>query len=202
MKLYFSPGACSLAAHIVLRETGLKFEVEKVDLKDKRTSSGADYMRINPKGYVPALELDNGNILTEVGVIIQYLADLTPELALMPAAGTLERYNEMEWISFISTEIHKTFGPLWKPNTTEETQRNQKALLATRLDYLAGQLKGKQFLMGENFTVADAYLFTVLNWAGMLKFDLAPWPILETFMARVGTRSTVIKALTAEGLVK
>lgn len=202
MKLYYSPGACSLAPHIVLHETGLKFEAVKVDLKDKRTSSGADYMRINPKGYVPALELDNGNILTEVGVIIQYLADLTPELALVPKAGTMERYHEMEWIGFISTEIHKTFGPLWKPGTPEETRQTQKALLATRLDYLAGQFKGKQFLMGENFTVADAYLYTVLNWAGMLKFDLAPWPVLETFMARVGTRSTVIATLKAEGLAK
>ena len=202
MKLYYSPGACSLAAHIVLRETGMKFEVEKVDLQGKRTSSGADYTRINPKGYVPALELDNGNILTEVGVIIQYLADQEPSLSLVPKAGTMERYREMEWINFISTEIHKTFSPLWKPNTPEETRQNQKALLAVRLDYLAGQLKGKQFLMGDNFTVADAYLYTVLNWAGMLKFDLAPWPILETFMARIGTRATVIETLKAEDLVK
>ena len=202
MKLYYSPGACSLAPHIVLRETGMKFEIEKVDLKDKRTSTGADYMRINPKGYVPALELDNGNVLTEVGVIIQYLADQAPELALVPKAGTMERYHEMEWIGFISTEIHKTFGPLWKPNTPEETRQNQKDLLATRLDYLAGQLKGKQYLMGENFTVADAYLYTVLNWAGMLKFDLAPWPILETFMARIATRAAVVETLRVEGLIK
>lgn len=202
MKLYYSPGACSLAAHIVLREIGSKFEVEKVDLASKRTSSGADYMRINPKGYVPALELDNGNILTEAGVIIQYLADQKPELSLAPKAGTVERYHEMEWINFISTEIHKTFSPLWKPDTPEETKQNQRALLATRLDYLAGQLKGKQYLMGDNFTVADAYLYTVLNWAGMLKFDLAPWPILETFMARVATRPAVVETLRAEGLVK
>jgi glutathione S-transferase len=202
MKLYYSPGACSMAPHIVLHETGLKFEAEKVDLKDKRTSSGADFMRINPKGYVPALELDNGNILTEVGVIIQYLADLKPELALVPKAGTMERYHEMEWISFISTEIHKTFGPLWKPATPEETKQNQKTLLATRLEYLAGQLKGRQYLMGESFTVADAYLYTVLNWAGMLKFDLAPWPVLETFMTRVATRSAVVETLKVEGLIK
>jgi glutathione S-transferase len=202
MKLYYSPGACSLAPHIVLHETGLKFEVEKVDLKGKRTSSGADYMRINPKGYVPALELDNGNILTEVGVIIQYLADQNPDQSLVPKAGTMERYREMEWINFISTEIHKTFSPLWNPNTPEETKQNQKTLLAKRLDYLVGQLKGKQYLMGENFTVADAYLYTVLNWAGMLKFDLAPWPILETFMTRVGTRAAVVKTLEVEGLTK
>ena len=202
MKLYYSPGACSMAAHIVLREAGLKFDAEKVDLKGKRTSSGADYMRINPKGYVPALELDNGNILTEVGVIIQYLADQKPDLSLVPKAGTMERYREMEWINFISTEIHKTFGPLWKPNTPEETRQNQKTLLATRFDYLAKQLEGKQYLMGENFTVADAYLYTVMNWTGMLKVDLAPWPILQTFMARVATRPAVVETLKAEGLAK
>jgi len=202
MKLYYSPGACSMAPHIVLHETGLKFEAEKVDLESKRTASGADYLRINPKGYVPALELDNGNILTEVGVIIQYLADQTPDQSLLPKAGTMERYREMEWISFISTEIHKTFSPLWKPDTPEATKQNQKTLLAKRLDYLAVQFKGKQYLMGEHFTVADAYLYTVLNWAGMLKFDLAPWPILQTFMARVGSRAAVVKTLAVEGLTK
>ncbi len=202
MKLYYSPGACSMAPHIVLREAGLKFEAEKVDLKDKRTSSGADYLRINPKGYVPALELDNGNVLTEVGVIIQYLADQKPDLSLVPKAGTMERYREMEWINFISTEIHKTFGPLWKPNTPEETKQNQTTLLANRFDYLAKQLEGKQYLMGENFTVADAYLYTVMNWAGMLKIDLAPWPILQKFMARVATRPAVAETLKAEGLAK
>jgi glutathione S-transferase len=202
MKLYYSPGACSLAAHIVLRETGLKFEAEKVDLKGKRTSSGADYMRINPKGYVPALELDNGNILTEVGVIIQYLADQKPDLSLVPKAGTLERYREMEWINFISTEIHKTFSPLWKPNTPEETKQNQRTLLATRFDYLVKQMEGKQYLMGETFTVADAYLYTVVNWTSLLKFDLAPWPILQTYMARVATRPAVVETLRAEGLTK
>ena len=202
MKLYYSPGACSMAPHIVLHETGLKFETEKVDLKDKRTSSGADYMRVNPKGYVPALQLDDGQVLTEVAVICQYLADQKPESGLAPRFGTMERYREMEWISFISTEIHKTFSPLWNPNTPEETKQNQRTLLATRLDYLAGQLKGRQYLMGENFTVADAYLYTVLNWSGMLNFDLARWPILEIFMARVGTRASVVKVLESEGLAK
>lgn len=202
MKLYYSPGACSLAPHIVLREAGFKFEAEKVDLKGKRTANGADYLRINPKGYVPALELDNGNVLTEVGVIIQYLADQKPDLSLVPKAGTMERYREMEWINFISTEIHKNFGPLWKPNTPEETRQNQKDLLAKRFDYLVKQLEGKQYLMGENFTVADAYLYTVINWAGMLKIDLTPWPILQTFMARVATRPAVIETLKAEGLSK
>lgn len=202
MKLYYTPGACSLAPHIVLRETGSKFETEKVDLAGKRTSTGADYTRINPKGYVPALELDNGQVLTEVGTVIQYIADQKKELDLVPEYRTLERYRLMEWINFISSEIHKTFGPLFKPDTPEATQQNQRTLLAKRFDYLAEQLKGKQFLMGEHFTVADAYLFTVLNWTGMLKVDLAPWPILQTYMARVAIRPAVNDALKAEGLVK
>ena len=202
MKLYYSPGACSMAAHIVLRETGLKFDCEKVDLKGKRTSSGADYMRINPKGYVPALELDNGNILTEVGVIIQYLADQKPDLALAPKIGTMERYREMEWISFISSEIHKSFSPLWKPNTPEETKQNQKTQLANRFGYLAKHFEGKQYLMGDSFTVADAYLFTVLRWTEALNVDLAPWPILQTYMARVATRPSVVETLRTEGLAK
>lgn len=202
MKLYYTPGACSLAPHIVLRETGSKFETEKVDLAGKRTSTGADYTRINPKGYVPAIELDNGQVLTEVGTVIQYIADQKKELDLVPEYRTLERYRLMEWINFISSEIHKTFGPLFKPDTPEATQQNQRTLLAKRFDYLAEQLKGKQFLMGEHFTVADAYLFTVLNWTGMLKVDLAPWPILQTYMARVAIRPAVNDALKAEGLVK
>jgi glutathione S-transferase len=159
-------------------------------------------MRINPKGYVPALELDNGNILTEVGVIIQYVADQKPDLSLVPKAGTMERYREIEWINFISTEIHKTLSPLWKPNTPEETKQNQKTLLANRFDYLAKQLEGKQYLMGEHFTVADAYLYTVMNWTGKLNIDLAPWPILQKFMARVSTRPCIVETLKAEGLAK
>ena len=200
MKLYYSPGACSLAAHIVLRETGSKFETEKVDLATKRTSGGADYSRINPKGYVPALELDNGQVLTEAGTVIQYVADQKKELNLAPAPGTFERYRMMEWISFISTEIHKAFGPLFKPDTPEATKENQKTMLAKRFGYLAEQLKGKQFLMGETFTVADAYLFTVLNWAGKMNIELPP--ILKTYMTRVATRPAVNDALKAEGLVK
>jgi len=141
MKLYYTPGACSMAPHIVLREAGYKFDSEKVDLAGKRTSTGADYLRINPKGYVPALELDNGQILTEVGTIIQYLADQKKELKLVPEAYTMERYRLMEWINFISTEIHKQFGPLFRPNTPEETRQNQTMLLAKRFDFLAERLK-------------------------------------------------------------
>jgi glutathione S-transferase len=202
MKLYYTPGACSMAPHIVLREAGYKFDSEKVDLAGKRTSTGADYLRINPKGYVPALELDNGQILTEVGTIIQYLADQKKELKLVPEAYTMERYRLMEWINFISTEIHKQFGPLFRPNTPEETRQNQTMLLAKRFDFLAERLKGKQYLMGENFTVADAYLFTVLNWSPKLKIDLAPWPIIQTYMTRVASRPCVTETLRAEELVK
>ena len=202
MKLYYTPGACSMAAHIALREAGLKFETEKVDLKEKRTSTGADYTRINPKGYVPALELENGQVLTETGVVIQYVADQKPDLGLAPKVGTLERYRMMEWIHFVSTEIHKPFGPLFTPGTPEQTQQAQKELLGKRFDYLAEQLKGKQYLMGEKFTVVDAYLFTVLKWTEHLKIDLAPWPILQTYIARVATRPTVVETLKAEGLAK
>jgi glutathione S-transferase len=202
MKLYYSPGACSMAAHIALREAGLKFETEKVDLKEKRTSTGADYTRINPKGYVPALELENGQVLTEAGVVIQYIADQKADLGLAPKVGTLDRYRMMEWIHFVSTEIHKQFGPLFKPDTPEETKQAQKELLGKRFDYLAEQLKGKQFLMGEKFTVVDAYLFTVLKWTDHLKIDLAPWPILQTYVARVATRPAVVETLKAEGLAK
>lgn len=202
MKLYYTPGACSMASHIVLREAGYKFELEKVDLAGKRTSTGADYLRINPKGYVPALELDNGQIITEVGTIIQYLADQKKELKLIPDAYTIERYRVMEWISFISTEVHKQFGPLFRPDTPEATKQNQKTLLAKRFDYLAEQLKGKQYLTGETFTVADAYLFTVLNWAPRMNVDLAPWPIIQTYMARVASRPSVTETLRAEELVK
>jgi len=202
MKLYYWPGACSLAAHIVMREAGYKFEAEKVDLGTKRTSTGADYTKINPKGYVPALELDNGQVLTEVGTVIQYLADQKKELSLVPEYRTMERYRLMEWLNFISSEIHKNFGPLFKPDTPDATKENQRTLLAKRFDYVAEQLKGKQYLTGENFTVADAYLFTVLNWAGKMKIDLAPWPILQTYMTRVSTRPAVNETLKAEGLVK
>lgn len=202
MKLYFAPGACSMAAHIALREAGCQFESEKVDLKQKRTSSGADYMRVNPKGYVPTLELDSGQVLTEVGVVIQYIADLKPDLALAPKAGTMERYRLMEWIQFISTEIHKAFGPLFKPDTPDATRQAQRDLLGKRFEYLVGQLKGRQYLMGDKFSVADAYLFTVLRWTGPMKIDLAPWPLLETYMARVATRPSVTETLKAEELAK
>lgn len=201
MKLYYSPGACSLAPHIILREAGCKFDLEKVDLKTKTTGDGKDFTKINPKGYVPVLELDDGQLLTENIAIDEYLADLKAESGLAPKVGTLDRYRLIEWLAFISTEVHKQFGPLFKPGTPEATQQTQKDLLAKRFDYVVGQLKSKQYLMGD-FTVADAYLFTVLNWTGKVKIDMTKWPVLETYMTRVASRPQVQAAMKAEGLIK
>jgi glutathione S-transferase len=201
MKLYYSPGACSLAAHIVLREGGFKFELDKVDLQTKKTAAGEDYLTVNPKGYVPALRLDSGEILTEAGTIVQYLADQKQALALAPKLGTMERYRLMEWINFISTEIHKGFGPLWKPNTPEVTREAAIETLGQRFTYLSEQLKNKQFLTGDKFTIADAYLFTVINWTNIHKIDLSKWPILQTFMTRVKARPQVQETLKAEGMI-
>ena len=202
MKLYYAPGACSLAPHIVMQEAHFKFDLEEVDLGKKVTAKGEDYTKVNPKGYVPALRLDDGQVLTEGVAIMQYLADQKPESGLAPKAGTMERYRLMEWLNFISTEIHKSFSPLWNPKTPEETKQNQRNLLGRRVDYLAAQLNGKQFLMGDKFSVADAYLFTVLNWTNMLKFDLGKWPVIKDYMARVAARPRVVETMKAEGLIK
>ena len=200
MKLYYAPGACSLAVHIVLREAGYKFELDRVDFGAEKTAGGEYFFKVNPKGYVPALKLNDGQVLTEAAVISQYLADQKPESGLAPEAGTMERYHLLEWLNFISAEIHKSFGPLWRPNTPEQTRQDQKDLLGKRFDYIAEQLKDKQYLSGDKFTVADAYLFTVLNWTGLLKMDLSKWPILETYMSRIAARVPVQEALKAEGL--
>jgi glutathione S-transferase len=202
MKLYFSPGACSLSPHIILREAGLKFDTEKVSLSDKKTEKGADYTTVNAKGYVPALQLDSGEVLTEGPAIVQYLADQVPEKKLVPAAGSMERYRAVEWLSFISTELHKSFGPLFKPNVPEETKQAARDLLAKRLGFVAAKLEGSDYLMGNQFTVADAYLFTVLNWAGHVKLDLSPWPVLKAYHQRVAARPAVHAAMVAEGLIK
>ncbi|MEO7728951.1 MAG: glutathione transferase GstA [Burkholderiales bacterium] len=201
MKLYYSPGACSLAPHIILREAGYAFELEKVDLAKKTTAGGEDFMKINPKGYVPALKLDDGKVLTENIAIDQYLVDQKGESSLAPKAGTLERYRLIEWLAFISTEVHKQFGPLFKPGTPEESKQTQKDQLAKRFDYLVEQMTGKQYLM-DGFTAADAYLFTVLNWTGKVGIDMSRWPLLETYMTRVRARPQVQAALKAEGLIK
>jgi glutathione S-transferase len=202
MKLYFSPGACSLSPHIVLREAGFTFDTEKVNLADKKTASGADYRAVNPKGYVPALQLDNGEVLTEGPAIVQYLADKVPEKKLAPAAGSMERYRLMEWLNFISTELHKNFGPLFKPAAPEETKQTARDTLAARLELVAQKLQGNDYLMGNQFTVADAYLFTVLNWSGRVKVDLSPWPVFQKYQERVAARPAVREAMLAEGLIK
>jgi len=202
MKLYYYPGACSLSPHIVLREAGFAFELEKVDLQTKKTETGADYTRINAKGYVPTLKLDDGQFLSEGPAIVQYLADQKPEAGLAPKAGTLERARLQEWLNFISTEIHQQYGPLFNPKTPAETREAQVEKLARRYDYVAKQLDGKPYLLGERFGVADAYLYTVTNWAGFLKVDLPSWPALKPYMARIAERPAVQAALQAEGLAK
>lgn len=202
MKLYFAPGACSLSPHIILHELGIGFDREKVNLADKTTAGGNDYRAINPKGYVPALQLDNGDVLTEGPAIVQYLADQHPDHRLAPPAGTLERYHLIEWLNFISTELHKGFSPLFKPNTPEETKKAALDAISSRLDFVDQKLQGKAYLTGEQFGVADAYLFTVLRWAGAMKIDLGRWPQVQAFFERVGARPAVHAALLAEGLMK
>jgi glutathione S-transferase len=201
MKLFYKAGACSLAPHIALLEAGLSFSLESVDLKTKRTESGADFFAINSKGYVPALQLDDGQVLTENAAILQYVADLKPELGLAPQAASRERYQLQEWLSFISTELHKGMGSMFNPAQTPEWREVSAATLSKRLDWLVANLGDRAYLMGDHFTVADGYLFTVLSWSGHVGFDLSPWPTLQTYRARVGERSSVVAALKAEGLI-
>lgn len=202
MKLYYSPGACSLAPHIVLFEAGYTFDTEKVDIPNKKTASGADYWQINPKGYVPALQLDDGEVLTEVSTILQYLADQKPASGLAPAAGTMPRYRLMEWLNFIATEVHKSVGGLFNPQMTPEMKEVQKAYITRRFNALDKMMAGKQYLTGDSFSVADAYLFNVLRWCGFHKIDLAIWPNIQAFFARAGARPQVQAAMRAEGLIK
>jgi glutathione S-transferase len=202
MKLYILPGACSLAANIALREAGIKFELVKVSRHTKRTEDGTDFEAINPKGYVPALRLDSGEVLTENVAVLQYIADRNPEAKLAPPAGTIERYRLQEWLSFINSEIHKTFSPLFAPNASEDTKEYSRANLTKRLAWLDGAFGSKTFLMGEQFTVADCYLFTVLSWGGYVGIDIGQWPALKRFQERVGSRPHVIEALQSEGLLK
>lgn len=200
MKLYYSPGACSFSPHIVLHETGLSFETEKVDLKTKKTAAGKDYDTVNPKSYVPALVMKNGELLTEGPAIVQYLADLVPEKKLAPPSGTLERYRLQEWLNFISSEIHKGFGMLFNPLASEEMKNAAKSRLAKRFGFAAAALEDKDYLMGDSFTVADAYLFTMLRWTHSFGIDLSPWPVLAAYFDRVAARPAVIATLKAEGL--
>ena len=198
MKLYYSPSACSLSPHIALREAGLDFELVRVDLGSHTLPDGRDFKKINPKGYVPALELDNGSVLTEGTAIVQYIADLKPESGLAPKAGTFARYQLQEWLGFINSEIHKGFGPLFNPNTPEEYKATARKNLGIRLAYVAAHLAENDFLMGAQFTVADGYLFTVLNWGPWTGVEIATWPSLIAFQQRVGSRPAVLAAQAAE----
>jgi glutathione S-transferase len=200
MKLYFSTGACSLSPRIVLGEAGIPFTAVKTDLKSKKTESGADFLGINSKGSVPALELDDGRVLTEGPAIVQYLADLKPDSGLAPRAGTFERYQLMEILNYITSEVHKGFSPLFKPDTPADVRKIAVDNLAKKFDWLSIRLSDKKFLMGETFTVADAYLFTVLRWSGLVHVDLTRWPVLTAYLTRVGERPKVKEALHAEGL--
>nr|WP_246499635.1 glutathione transferase GstA [Azospirillum soli] len=194
------PGACSLSPHIVMREAGLPADLVKVDLAAKKTEDGGDFLAVNPKGQVPTLALDEGGILTEGPVIVQYIADRAPDSGLLPPAGSLDRYRVQEWLNFVSSELHKTFSPLFRPTTPEEFKVIVKQTLAAKFAVLDRALDGKAYLMGDRFTVADAYCFTVLRWAKPMGIDLATWPNLTAYMARVADRPAVSAALTAEGL--
>ena len=202
MKLYYSPGACSLSPHIVLLEAGLPYTLVKTDLKTKKTAGGADYLTINSKGTVPAVELDDGRVLTEGPAIIQYLADQKPESGLAPRAGTFERYQLMEMLNYITSEVHKAFSPLFNPESSAEMKQASVNALTKKFDWLTGFLGDKTFLLGNTFTVADAYLFTVLKWTRIVKIDLARWPALAAYQARIAQRPKVQAALKEEGLLK
>lgn len=202
MKLYYSPGACSLSPHIALREAGLSFDLMKKDLHSQKLEDGSDFRDINPKGYVPALILDDGQVLTEGPAIVQYIADRVPEKQLAPLAGTMERVRLQEWLNYITSEIHKSFAPLFNKQASEDWKAAARALLDRRIGYAAKALEGRSYLMGEVFTVADCYLFTTLNWAHWVKIDIARWPVITEYMKRVAARPAVQAALKAEGLLR
>jgi len=202
MKLYYSPGACSLSPHIVAREAGIDLQLQKVDTKTKTMEGGGDYWAINPKGYVPALQLDNGELLTEGPAIVQYLADQKPATGLAPAAGTLERYRLQEMLGYINSEIHKSYSPLFNAKTLPEVREEKIEALRMRYALIEKRLEGRDYLFGDRFTAADAYLFTVTNWAGYVKLDLSAFPNLMAFQKRVAARPAVQAAMKAEGLVK
>ena len=202
MKLYYSPGACSLSPHIVLHEAGLPFEKIKADTKTKVMDGGGDYRTVNPLGYVPALALDDGTLITEGPAIVQYIADKVPEKKLAPAAGTIERTKLQTWLNFISTEVHKGFSPLFNPSMPEEAKTIFRDRLATRFAYVDKHLASNDYLMGKSFSVADAYLFVVTNWTVPTKIDLSPYPNILAFRKRMSERPAVQAALKAEGLVK
>lgn len=201
-KLYYSPGACSLSPHIALRESGLPFQLVMVSLKTKQLADGSDYLAINPKGQVPLLELDDGLRLSEGPVVVQYIADQAPATGLAPPAGTMARYRLMEWLNFITAELHKSYSPLFNAAMPAEAQALVRTQLANRLAWVDGELAGKAFLTGSHFTVADAYLFTVVRWSKFVSVDITHLAQLGAFMERVAARPAVHDALQAEGLLK
>ncbi|MBC5764084.1 glutathione transferase GstA [Ramlibacter albus] len=203
MKLYFSPAACSQAVHIALREAGLPADLRKVDLATWKLEDGSDYKAINPRGYVPLLELDDGSRHTEVAALLQYVADLAPASGLIPAAGTRERFEVAQWLTFVSSELHKVFSPwLWHKETADSTRAAVKEKLFARFAELDARLANQPFLTGERFTVADAYCFTIVSWAPMLALSLKPYPSLQAYLQRIAQRPAVKDVLKAEGLVK
>ena len=200
MRLYYSPGACSLAPHIVAREAGVPIELVKVDLAAKFTESGEDFLTVNPKGSVPTLSLNDGTVLTEGVVISQFVADQSPDAGLLPSQGTIGRYRALEWLNFVATELHKGFGPLWRKETPAEIRTVVKDMLGAKFSYLDRHLAGQDFLLGDCFGVADAYAFTVLSWAPVVGIDLASWPNVAAYVDRISARPNVRAALAAEGL--
>ena len=202
MKLYYSPGACSQAAHIVLHETGFSHDSIAVDLRAKTIDDGSDYLRINPKGAVPALELENGEVLTENAVILQYLGDRSGSSDLLPPLGDFRRYRVLEWLNYIATELHKGFGPLWNPAAASEWKQAARDQLAKKFDFIEQQLGDRPFLTGDDFTIADAYLFVMLGWTAMHNIDLVRWPRLTAFSERARKRGSVRQVLEFEGLAE
>ena len=202
MKLYYSPGACSLCPHIALLEAGLPYDLVKVDLRAKTLENGDDYLKINPKGQVPALALDSGEVVTEGPVIVQMIADQAAGKRLAPARDSSERYKLLEWLNFITSELHKNFGPMFSPVLADEAKAFFKDRVMAKFKYVDGALAGHDYLMGQHFTVADGYLFTMLAWADRMKFDLSAMPNLLAYKARVAARPRVQEALTKEGLLK
>ena len=200
MRLYYMPGACSLAPHIVANEAGIALDLVKVDGGTKKTESDQDFLATNPNGYVPTLVLKDGQTLTEAQIVVQYLADQKPETGLMPPAGEMARYRVKQWLAFISSELHKSFSPFFKPGTPEETKTANREHLGRRLKFVDEQLAGKSFLTGETFTVADAYIWTILGWAKFANLDLAPFANIQKFMSTVAARPAVVKSLQEEGL--
>lgn len=200
MKLYFTPGACSLAPHIALREAGLPFELHKVDLATGKLNGGGDFLKVNPKGQVPALVLDDGSVLTEVPAVVQYIADLKPGPGLAPKAGAFERYRLQEWLNFVTSELHKSLGQLFRPKLPKDTEKLVRDTVATKFAYLDRHLARNDYLLDSGFTVADSYAFAIVNWTGFFDIELNPWPNLARYMNRIRARGSVRQAMQAEGL--